>query len=121
MNDSYAFIPTKRVVALCEATLEHIAKRQEEQRTEAINEMVAAHEKSWWRKLLRKPVMSFEEAKIRYWAEARRSTWEFQHVEISIRMYGWGSKDVAERLLALSKKTESKIMMIASKDLEYIE
>lgn len=118
MNDSFAPVPTIDVIAMCNDLIQHITDYKQERRQKIIHAMVAKDQNSWWRKFLwERPAITYQEAESMYWAEWKISAF---HPEDVIRMYAGKSKQIAERLLALSGKTQSDTMIITAKDMEHI-
>lgn len=60
-TSSYVKMDAVKVRAMCEDVIKRIDKSRNEAKTDYVNERLRKIRKSWWRKLWKKPVPSFEE------------------------------------------------------------
>ena len=103
-NRSYVEMPAALVRRTCEDCIARIQEHRNNEERGLKEAKVRRHNRSWWRRLLGLKPIDIEDVHL--------DTWE----GLGVRMYAWGSLDVAEALLKLSKNVppESTVHVTAA-------
>ncbi len=115
---SYVTLQAAKVKEMCEEMLDRIEKDKDQQRRNVILSMMRADEASWWRKLWNQPSKTYQQMERQYLSSTGNHE-RFYWTEWGIKMYAWGSKQAAERLLLLSQMGDP--VNVSSEDLWLIK
>jgi hypothetical protein len=111
IKDSFISLPKDKVIELCEKTIAHINERRQREDDRYLNKIVRRRNKSWVRRLRKKPEVTLEQIREEY------KDYSYNFIFPSI--YAWGTLDTAERVLKIAKASED-IVYVSSSDFDSI-
>jgi hypothetical protein len=107
IEDSFISLPKEKVIELCEETITRINKERQVRDNKYLNKIMRDKNKSWVRRLFRKPKITIEQAK------------EYADWWVLPSSYAWKDFDTAKRVLGIAKASND-VVYISSSDFRSI-
>jgi len=113
IEDSFIKMSKEEVIKRCEKTIRHIKTHRKDEENLYIQKKMNSINKSWLRKLFRRPQITFEETKGSCSDDS--PGWISGYPSI----YAWGTLDAAGRILRAAKASKDDVYL-SSSDLYHI-
>lgn len=115
---SWAAIDANVVIAKCEHTIEHITIRRGQLDAEYVENYRRTHHRGWW---WNRRELTKEEAEVEILGQKSVSVGCALHFLDYPSQYGWGTLDVARKLLALAKNAADGKVFVTTEDWDHIK